>query len=217
MTCPESVLHQHRVRQKGYQEEIRGLVHDKDIDEAAIDYAGFLRLTTFGPGHLGEGAMYSLRLDGSQVVGVRSGLGTALTRGIFEDIEMQAMADHQRDAVLDFPTTVRDLLSWIFKQVGDVELAIEGSEQYPVAPYDWVQAAVSEVVLEDDIAVPHQAQASIQKIGGLKRNEANAAVRAQILNAYRSGGYVSKNAATAELAERFNRSRSTVRKILIRV
>lgn len=84
-----------------------------------------------------------------------------------------------------------------------------------------IRAAIHDIrkmlPLRDSSARPERATASIPSLGGTKRNAHNAKVREQVVRAYREGGYVSKNAATAELAEKFNRSPSAVRKMLINI
>jgi hypothetical protein len=120
-------------------------LHVHGLADAEINYAAFLRLTTFGPEHAGESGTYELRKDGARVMGIGPGAGFPPAHAWYTAANMQAVADHQCSALLTLPTKARLLVLWIFEQAGMVQLAIPDSKEYSIEPSRWAEA-VSKLV-----------------------------------------------------------------------
>lgn len=112
----------------------------RGLENATIDYASFMQLTTFGATHLGDEGFYSLRKHGERVVGIDPGMGVPAYHPLFGDEELQASANHQRDAMLPLPTSASELVTWVYKQAGGVELATPDTEEIPVEATRWIDA-----------------------------------------------------------------------------
>lgn len=179
-----------------YKTELLEFVRARGISDAAVGYAAFLRLTTFGPAHLGDAGSYALRMDGAEVVGVGAGLGCPVHHELFAKIEMEAMAEHHRDARLDFPTTIEVLVHWIFQQAGDVELAIPDSDEYPVDPANWVKAATGLAIPSPAKSAGNEATAKPEKGVGV-RDEAYSSI-SQVA---RAGGNAKRNNSPKQKAK----------------
>ena len=123
-------------------EGLCSMLRKKGLANLSISYADFLRLTTFGANHLGNLGGYALHQQQGQVVAIQAGPGFFADHPLYIDAEMQVIADFQRDAALPLPTTAEGLVIWVSKQAGEVELAIPGSDEYPVDPVQWVSALV---------------------------------------------------------------------------
>lgn len=129
-----------RAREVQYEKDVLTEVKIRGVADSPIDYSQFLTLTTFGPHHLGDSGAYSLRMDGTRVVGIGPGAGLPPHHPLYTNGDMVALAEHQSDSLLDLPTTIESLVIWVFRQAGGVELAIPDSDEYPVEPHHWANA-----------------------------------------------------------------------------
>lgn len=130
------------------------LLLENGLAEAVVDYADFLRLTTFDSSeahpHTGENGQYSYRTNPEgEIAGITSG---STTQGFGAGEPRRFAADHQRDARLDLPTTVVRLVAWVGRQGGDVQLAIPEGDKYPVSLARWVDAVAAIAGVRDALS-----------------------------------------------------------------
>jgi len=215
-----------RAQEARYKDDLLSELRIRGLAAASIDYAQFLQLTTFGPGHLGEEGMYALRMDGTRIVGIAPGPAVPPQHASYTAADMLGSAEYQCSASLAFPTSVEELVVWVFAQWGVVALAIPGSDEFPVEPSRWSEGVAGIAVrqapsMSRQPAGEEQAHAMTAKErgrkGGQLSNAKNRDVQEQIILAYQQGQVQSKNAAAASLAGQFNRAETTVRGILKRV
>lgn len=131
-----------RALEATYMDELLSELKSGGLSNTVIDYNDFLQLTTFDGNeehpHTGDDGFYRYRRNAEdEVIGIATGqaiqqFGAGEPRKI--------AAEHQRIADFRLPSTAALLVEWIWSQVGDVELAIPGSDEYPVEPLHWAEA-----------------------------------------------------------------------------
>lgn len=151
-----------------WREELIAELKSRGLANAAIDYAGFRRLTTFDISddspHTSEDSNYAYRRDElGNIVGIEAG---SWLQGMTGGQAGIIAAKYQGSARISaFPITAEWLVGWIRNQGGDVELAADG--RYPVEIGAWLDF-LAEIT---SLVPPPSKEESPHPLAGKQRND----------------------------------------------